>query len=717
MGIKRTPTGRIYYDKGEDRHAQMTGLLEQLGDRLKRSEQEREELWKEIQEYRKIVADVEDKATKSEKIYLSVQSKLSQNEKLGSEILKRQENLEKEQQEQAQKLGDSSKSDGDTIRRLEENENLVAYLTEKLEESENQQKRLDRRIEKISQDRSRLTRKIERLEETVMETQEVLRARALVLLTDQSIAAQTSLPRISGSVEDEDIETARLERAEKDIRPPWWRQYLQPQTVSTTFLMVLALLLGWSISQWQYSSMHAVAVLEDGRIVNLESGTEPENITATEAKTAKAEQTPDEEISAAYNEIKPVPAPDKNTARDELLSPVTKETDITEVLPLDTGNYDEQALLEQMEKDPETLAARLNAIEPATPGEAGIIMDNVKDKPAGQGKIREASIPPEDKKVEKPEKVEANLRGMVKPDPRLPDSLKKLEKEAFAGEASAQHDLASVYTAGYGDVKQDYSKAAFWFEQSAKQGIANSGYNLGVLYHQGLGVDQNTEKAIDWYKKAAELDHPEAQYNLGIAYIEGIGVKYDPNMAAYYFERAASQKIMEAAYNLGLIHENGLLGKASPEEALLWYKTAADWGSSEARQAMEQLARSLNIKPEEIDRMVNLAKAEQNGNLQRREDEAINNENSMPPLKSIDETVVTQIQNQLIELGLYPGPADGNYGPITADAIRSYQKANNLEVTGEPSENLMIHMLASGIKSVSGNEDTSPEGEVGSREE
>ena len=125
-----------------------------------------------------------------------------------------------------------------------------------------------------------------------------------------------------------------------------------------------------------------------------------------------------------------------------------------------------------------------------------------------------------------------------------------------------------------------------------------------MLYHQGIGVEQDTETAFTWYKTAAALGHPEAQYNLGIAYIEGIGVRYNPQNAAIYFENAANGGVMEAAYNLGLIHENGLLGKTQPDTALMWYKRAADQGSPEAKAALEQLAKTLGMTITDVNKLI-----------------------------------------------------------------------------------------------------------------
>lgn len=158
--------------------------------------------------------------------------------------------------------------------------------------------------------------------------------------------------------------------------------------------------------------------------------------------------------------------------------------------------------------------------------------------------------------------------------------------------------------------KERLRKSGVLVRKGGGAGVANARYNLGVLYQQGLGVPKDMREAIKWYRAAADLGHPEARYNLGIAYIEGVGVPYDPVRAASYFEMAAAGGVTEAAYNLGLIHENGLLGKPSPDEALLWYKRAADKGNVDAKAALEQLAKSLRIAPEDLDRVVRQSETE-----------------------------------------------------------------------------------------------------------
>jgi len=68
--------------------------------------------------------------------------------------------------------------------------------------------------------------------------------------------------------------------------------------------------------------------------------------------------------------------------------------------------------------------------------------------------------------------------------------------------------------------------------QKAGKGDAKAQYNLGVMYDQGQGVEQDHKKAFGWYKKAAEQGVAKAQYNLGVMYDQGQGVPKNYNEAA-----------------------------------------------------------------------------------------------------------------------------------------------------------------------------------------
>lgn len=318
------------------------------------------------------------------------------------------------------------------------------------------------------------------------------------------------------------------------------------------------------------------------------------------------------------------------------------------------------------------------------------------------------------------------------PEDALPPAIAEIRTRAVQGQAEAQHDLAAIYTAGHGGVRPDFGRAVAWFRKAASQGVANASYNLGVLYHQGLGVQSDTARAIMHYRAAAHRGHPEARYNLGIAHIEGIGVAYNPWRAAAYFEKAAAGGVMEAAYNLGLVYDNGLLERNYPERAMFWYDYAAQMGSEEAASALDQLMKNNNLDKaalSDIRERVRTAypdlpdpasagadtpdltggqdnagrkagwkegrnRAAPSGEMQAGVTPAAGMD--FPPGE--DPVLISRIQRELVARGLYPGPANGVMGPMTADALRSYQRDHGLAADGRISAEVLAHMVRGGGK-------------------
>ena len=97
------------------------------------------------------------------------------------------------------------------------------------------------------------------------------------------------------------------------------------------------------------------------------------------------------------------------------------------------------------------------------------------------------------------------------------------------------------------------------------------------------------------------------------------------------------------------------------------------------------------LKTPEVNKQSQLSKSEQ---VQPTSNAAI-------PTDLTSNEVLAQIQSQLISLGLFPGPADGLEGPLTDDAIRLYQARNDIPVTGEASEELLVHMLTKNLRNTS----------------
>ena len=88
--------------------------------------------------------------------------------------------------------------------------------------------------------------------------------------------------------------------------------------------------------------------------------------------------------------------------------------------------------------------------------------------------------------------------------------IKALRKQADAGDAKAQFNIGSMYENGSG-VEQDYAEAARWYRKAAERGDARAQYNLGIFHQNGWGVPQNHAEAVKWYRKAAMQGAASAQ--------------------------------------------------------------------------------------------------------------------------------------------------------------------------------------------------------------
>ena len=560
--------------------------LAQISDKLKRSEAERYELMAELREYRKSLNELEDKAEKSDKAYMALESKLKSRDTEENELLLRQAKLERALKETENKLVQASAGQNLLDQRIKNTEEFQSAITARMDESITQQARIDRQVEKISQDKSRMLRKVERMEEILTETQDTLKARALVLLTDQSTSAHNLLqiPALGENPQN---------AAEQNL--PWWRKTVRMQSVGMASMVIAALLFGWTINQIQQPEIPRIAVLENGGVAKLDM----------QSKKWEMVNPNDEGL-------------EKNNISSDSVQ--TSQT-LTPVQPIPVENNvlesSDEDLMKALEENPDAVAAQLNAIEPGV-GQALEIAPAQDTQPIKTGalynpleKLGEKAFV-QDLQISniiKKEVADKPLGERIQKDETLPAQMKDLEQQAFAGVPEAQHDLAAIYTSGRG-VVQNFEKSAFWFRESADSNIPNAAYNLGVLYHQGLGVEKDLDRALYWYRVAAKQGHPEAQYNLGIAHIEGIGTSYNAPLAAAFFESAANQGVVEAAYNLGLIYENALIDNTpKPEQALLWFKIAADGGNNDAKAALLQLASTLKIESKDVDKMVNRLQA------------------------------------------------------------------------------------------------------------
>lgn len=123
---------------------------------------------------------------------------------------------------------------------------------------------------------------------------------------------------------------------------------------------------------------------------------------------------------------------------------------------------------------------------------------------------------------------------------RHTQTLRKLSSLAENGDRDAQFNLGNIYKNGQG-IQQDCKKAFFWYKKAAAKLYAPAQYALGKLYSSGCGVPQNPYIATEWFRKAAYNGIPEAQFQMGYRYFTGSGIRSDKNKAYEWLEKAARQ--------------------------------------------------------------------------------------------------------------------------------------------------------------------------------
>lgn len=96
----------------------------------------------------------------------------------------------------------------------------------------------------------------------------------------------------------------------------------------------------------------------------------------------------------------------------------------------------------------------------------------------------------------------------------------KLMPLADQGDPQAQTFLAAIY-----QMEHDYADAIKLYNLAARHNHAPAQYNLGVMLHEGTGVEQNLNEAYAWLFTAAQQGHSKAQDQL-----ENMVNEITPNM-------------------------------------------------------------------------------------------------------------------------------------------------------------------------------------------
>ncbi len=132
-----------------------------------------------------------------------------------------------------------------------------------------------------------------------------------------------------------------------------------------------------------------------------------------------------------------------------------------------------------------------------------------------------------------------------------------------------------------------FRRARLALEDAQQRGYVAAIHNLGVIYDQGLGVDQDVDRANELFKRAANQGFPLSMYTLAQRYAEGDkgSIIRDDGQAYEWFAKASDSGLIDATVKVGqyLWRGTGVPNGANPRRAVEALQRAAEAGSNQAK--------------------------------------------------------------------------------------------------------------------------------------
>jgi uncharacterized protein len=151
------------------------------------------------------------------------------------------------------------------------------------------------------------------------------------------------------------------------------------------------------------------------------------------------------------------------------------------------------------------------------------------------------------------------------------------------GVPEADCELVKMHLCGCGVPQQDIEQGLSFIKAAAENSVPEALLYLGMMYRQGIGVDQNIAIAIEKFQAAAALGSTRAMFNLGQIYQNGEGVvTQDYSTALKYYHRAAVLGNKNALTNLGVMQQKGQGVAKNSTIAVEKYRAAAGLGDHTA---------------------------------------------------------------------------------------------------------------------------------------
>jgi TPR repeat protein len=677
-----TQPAEAYSDRQIDRSQMVLQLLQELSERLRKSESDRDLLKRELTTIRDTLQELDDRNGQTQRAYLALENKFDANDSTIDSVIRRLTGVEETIDKQSTELLGILHKLEDRFGAYDGEHKAHAEVIERVAE---QFDRLDKRLEKLAQDKGRMARKLDALEFQLAETDDHMR-NARMPLTQNHLDAQAAAyveaaarsglqlwtpaaaqPKFMSGPND-----IPMPRTSWGIRPEIWTKV--GQGVAATVLVVVIGALGYGLIS---------------SLVNHPGS--PETTVAENAPKRLA--PPVTSVTTAENAAIPGKGFFSKTVRQQMDQQITtaRKTEDNDAARLMT-QQDTTPLTRRVKRDT-SLPRTIKAIEDrAVEGTAEAQHDMGALYTSGQSDVG----------------VDYARAAFW------------FREAAYNGVANARYNLGVLYQQGLG-VEKDIDQALSWYRAAALLDHPEARYNLGIAYVEGIGTSYNPALAAGYFEQAARSGVIEAAYNLGLILENGLIDEPRPFEALFWYklsadrgsaEAKAAEKRLQTELKLNDGQWLALFIKMLAERPDL--KALAD--SKQARSvAGDGDAPRVRIHTPAGKTGAGPTKINMPASAPAKKPDVIRAARVVPPdapvpqavagtdgqIKpnpttdmKVDTQLVMRLQSLLAEDGYFAGPATGRYGPITTDAIKRYQISQDLPVDGRPTQWLLAHILA-----------------------
>lgn len=201
-------------------------------------------------------------------------------------------------------------------------------------------------------------------------------------------------------------------------------------------------------------------------------------------------------------------------------------------------------------------------------------------------------------------------------EPEAVETIDPGRQAEFYADWSQRYKLARVYLYGNEKIEQNFAQALTLFLREAEDGNALAMYDLGRMYADGLGCDEDPDTAYVWYAKALsafrsaeaqaeEKKRPYLWYRIGKMYAAGLGIDRAEDSklpeasrkeqryqkAAGWLERAAGTGHKYAQYSLAGLYYRGKGVPRSYKKTYELYERSAKQGNPYASYEQAKMLR------------------------------------------------------------------------------------------------------------------------------